>query len=190
MAYDKNEPKTGLITGISVFTVVLVVLVRYGMLSYFNILHDQEEAVKIATRGIWQVQELRASAAQRLSGGAMPIDQAMAAVAQGQRPAAVSPRASSDTAAMTGWMQMSHPLPTEMPQTEPPPPPPVAVPAVDADGGAPIGDGGLAAPGADAAVAPATAAAPTAAAPAVAPTAAPAAAPHAAEAHGADHGAH
>lgn len=196
MAYDKNEPKTGLITGISVFTVVLVVLVRYGMLSYFNILHDQEEAVKIATRGIWQVQELRANAAQRLSGGAMPIDQAMAAVAQGQRPAAVSPRASSDTAAMTGWMQMSHPLPTEMPQSEPMIPQPVAVdPATLGDGGAPIGDGGApVAPGADAAapaVAPvaAPAAAPTAA-PAAAPTAAPAAAPHAAEAHGAEHSAH
>jgi hypothetical protein len=123
MAYDKNEPKTALITGLSVFVVVSVVLVRYAVLSYFNIMHDQEESVKIASRGIWQLSEMRASAAQRLSGGAMPIDQAMAAVSQGQRPAAVSPRASSDTAAMTGWMQMAQPMPTEMPQNEAPPAP-------------------------------------------------------------------
>lgn len=179
MAYDRNEPKTTLITGLSVFVVVLVVLVRYAMMSYFNIMHDQEEQVKIATRGIWQLTEMRASAAQRLSGGAMPIDQAMAAVSQGQRPAAVSPRPSTDTAAMTGWMQMTRPLPTEMPQNEPPPPPPVDL---SVDGGA---AGDAAAPSADgaAAVAPANPAAVVA--PAATQPAAPAAQPaaHAAEAH-------
>jgi len=122
MAYDRNEPKTALITGLSVVVVVLVVLVRYGLLSYFNILHDQEEHVKVATRGIWQLMELRESASQRLSGGAMPIDQAMAAVSQGQRPSAISPRPSTDTAALTGWMLMPHELPTELPQTDPAPP--------------------------------------------------------------------
>ncbi|MFO0558597.1 MAG: hypothetical protein U0269_11315 [Polyangiales bacterium] len=186
MAYDRNEPKTTLITGLSVFVVVLVVLVRYAIMSYFNIMHDQEEQVKIATRGIWQLTEMRASAAQRLSGGAMPIDQAMAAVSQGQRPAAVSPRPSTDTAAMTGWMQMTRALPTEMPQNEPPPPPPVDL---SVDGGA---AGDAAAPAADGAavVAPANPAAvvaPAAAQPAApaAQPAAPAAQPaaHAAEAH-------
>jgi hypothetical protein len=182
MAYDKNEPKTALITGLSVFVVISVVLVRYAVLSYFNIMHDQEESVKIASRGIWQLTEMRASAAQRLSGGAMPIDQAMAAVAQGQRPAAVSPRASSDTAAMTGWMQMTQPMPTEMPQNEAPPPPPPVDPATLGDGGA--GEGGApagdaSAPSADAgAINPAAVAAPVAAAPVAA-------------AHGADtHAAH
>ena len=148
------------------FVVVSVVLVRYAGLSYFNIMHDQEESVKIASRGIWQLSEMRASAAQRLSGGAMPIDQAMAAVSQGQRPAAVSPRASSDTAAMTGWMQMAQPMPTEMPQNEAPPPPPPVDPATlgdggAAEGGAPAGD--ASAPSADAAaVNPAAVAAPAA----------------------------
>jgi hypothetical protein len=182
MAYDKNEPKTALITGLSVFVVISVVLVRYAVLSYFNIMHDQEESVKIASRGIWQLTEMRASAAQRLSGGAMPIDQAMAAVAQGQRPAAVSPRASSDTAAMTGWMQMTQPMPTEMPQNEAPPPPPPVDPATLGDGGA--GEGG--APAGDAS-------APTADAAAVNPAAvaAPVAAAPVAAAHGADtHAAH
>ncbi len=181
MAYDKNEPKTALITGLSVFVVISVVLVRYAVLSYFNIMHDQEESVKIASRGIWQLTEMRASAAQRLSGGAMPIDQAMAAVAQGQRPAAVSPRASSDTAAMTGWMQMTQPMPTEMPQNEAPPPPPPVDPATLGDGGA--GEGGApagdaSAPTADAgAINPAAVAAPVAAAPV--------AAAHAADTHAA-----
>jgi hypothetical protein len=159
MAYDRNEPKTTLITGLSVFVVILVVLVRYGLVSYFNIMHDQEAQVKVATRGIWQLAEMRAEAAQRLSGGAMPIDQAMAAVSQGQRPAAVSPRPSTDTAAMTGWMLMTRPLPTEMPQNEPAPPPPADV---SFHGGG--------------AVVPAPAAAPQPATP-------PSAAAHAAEAH-------
>lgn len=188
MAYDRNEPKTTLITGLSVFVVILVVLVRYAMLSYFNIMHDQEEQVKIATRGIWQLTEMRASAAQRLSGGAMPIDQAMAAVSQGQRPAAVSPRPSTDTAAMTGWMQMTQALPQELPRDIPAP-----TPAVDpmADGGV-MGDGAAmgdaAVPAADGAVAPAANPA-AVVAPAAAPAAQPAApaadphAAHAAEAH-------
>jgi hypothetical protein len=174
MAYDRNEPKTTLITGLSVFVVILVVLVRYALMSYFNIMHDQEEQVKIATRGIWQLTEMRASAAQRLSGGAMPIDQAMAAVSQGQRPAAISPRASTDTAAMTGWMQMTRQLPTEMPQNEAPPPPPVDL---SADGGAVGNAAGPAADGA-AMVAPAN---PAAAVVPAAQSAAPAA--HAAEVH-------
>jgi hypothetical protein len=145
MAYDRSEPKTGLITGLSVFVVVSVVLVRYGLVSYYDMMHDTETSVKVATRGIWQLNELRASAQQRLSGGAMPIDQAMAAIAQGQRPSAVSPRASTDTSAITGWMQNSQPLPREMPLTEPPPPPPPVDPATLGDGGAPVvGDGGAA----------------------------------------------
>lgn len=183
MAYDKNEPKTALITGLSVFVVVSVVLVRYAVLSYFNIMHDQEESVKIASRGIWQLSEMRASAAQRLSGGAMPIDQAMAAVAQGQRPAAVSPRASSDTAAMTGWMQMTQPLPTEIPQNEAPPPPPPVDPATLGDGGAAEGgapSGDASAPTAAAATNPVAVAAPAAA-----PAAPAAAAAHAADTHAA-----
>lgn len=181
MAYDRNEPKTTLITGLSVFVVILVVLVRYAMMSYFNIMHDQEEQLKIATRGIWQLTEMRASAAQRLSGGAMPIDQAMAAVSQGQRPAAVSPRPSTDTAAMTGWMQMTRALPTEMPQNEaPPPPPPVDL---SADGGA-MGD--AAAPVADGAAMPAAPANPAAAVAPAAQPAAPAAQPAAPAAHGAE----
>lgn len=164
MAYDKSEPKTPLITGLAVFVVVSVVLVRYGLVSYYDMMHDHEMAVKVATRGIWQLNELRTSSQQRLSGGAMPIDQAMAAIAQGQRPSAVSPRASTDTSAIAGWMQNTQPLPQEMPLVEPPPPPPPVDPATLGDGGAPVvGDGGPAATG-DASAAPATAAAPASAA--------------------------
>lgn len=188
MAYDKSEPKTGLITGLAVFVVVSVVLVRYGLVSYYDMMHDHEMALKVATRGIWQLNELRASSQQRLSGGAMPIDQAMAAIAQGQRPSAVSPRASTDTSAITGWMQNSQPLPQEIPLTEPPPPPPPVDPATLGDGGAPVVGDASAAP----ATAPTTAptAAPTTA-PATAPTAPTApAAPAAATAPAAHGGAH
>jgi hypothetical protein len=124
MAYDKHEPKTALITGLSVVVVLSVVLVRYALVGYFNMMHDEQEARKVATRGIWQLEELRASSAQRLSGGAMPIDQAMAAIAQGQRPSAISPQPSTDTSAITGWMQNSQPLPPELPLTDPRPEPP------------------------------------------------------------------
>jgi hypothetical protein len=182
MAYDRNEPKTALITGLSVFVVVSVVLVRYGLVSYFNIMHDQETGLKIASRGSWQIAELRAQASQRLTGGAMPIDQAMAAIAQGQRPAAVSPRpaATVDQAPMTGWSQMAQPLPTELAASEP-----VAAPApvvAPAPAGAP---GVPAVPGAPAAnVAPVAAPAVAGAVGAVAPAAAPA---HGAETAGAAH---
>jgi hypothetical protein len=176
MAYDRNEPKTGLITGLSVFVVVSVVLVRYGLVSYFNIMHDQETSLKIASRGSWQIAELRAQASQRLSGGAMPIDQAMAAIAQGQRPSAVSPRpaATVDQAPMTGWTQMALPLPTEMPATEPAP---IAAPTAPA--ATPDVTGATAAP-----TAPTAPAAPVGAVGAVAPANG---AGHGAETHGGAH---
>ncbi|MDP3276686.1 MAG: hypothetical protein Q8Q09_15920 [Deltaproteobacteria bacterium] len=135
MPHDKSDPKTPLITGLAVASVAAVVLIRLGLISYFNIIRDDEYVRKSAGRPAVQYVRLLGEANARLTGGAMPIDTAMAAIGQGQRPAAIAPRASTDMAALQGWMQMTHTLPTELPLVEaPPPPPPPPPPALNPDG--------------------------------------------------------
>jgi len=145
MAHDKTEPRTRLISALALFVVVCVVLVRYGLISYWNVMQDEEMDRKVNQRPAAQLLRLREDANRRLTGGAMPIDQAMTTIANGQRPAAIGPRPSTDMAPLTGWMQNVRPLPTEMPMAPPVTPEPLPVPEV-ADGGVP-GLEALTAPG-------------------------------------------
>jgi hypothetical protein len=137
MSFDKSEPKTRLISGLAVFTIVSLVLIRYGLISYWNVMRDEEMDRKVNQRPAAQLIRLRDEANQRLSGGAMPIDQAMSTIANGQRPAAISPRPSTDMAPLTGWMQSQQALPTEMPMSPPVSPAPLPTPEMMGDGGAP-----------------------------------------------------
>ncbi len=138
MAYDKTEPPTKLISGLAVASIVILVIARNGLTSYWNIMHDDEMNLKVNQRPAAQLIRLREEASQRLSGGAMPIDQAMSTIANGQRPAAISPRPSTDMAPLNGWTQSARTLPTEMPMSPPVAPTPLPTPEASADGGVPV----------------------------------------------------
>ena len=103
MATDKSEPKTGLIAGLSLFVVLSLVGVREGLKSYFISMHEAEVYVKVTGRPAQSLSRLHETEARRLQSGSVTIDQAMAQLASGPRPAGVEPRPSTDLAPLQGW---------------------------------------------------------------------------------------
>jgi hypothetical protein len=185
MAVDKTEPPIKVIITVAGLSLGILVTMRVFFVSYFNSAYDTRARANIdqALHGssyIWTAARVHTEEERRLS----RLQASMASVAQGQRAGAISPTASTDIAALTGWTLM----PREVPRP-PPPPAPVAPPVVAPDLGAlgtnaggPMG----VAPAAPAAAAPAAAApAPVAPAPVVPamPVAPAAVAPHAPGAH-------
>jgi hypothetical protein len=147
MAIDKSEPKVGLIFRIGLLVVALLIGIRALLNSYFDQIASAEESRKIGQIVPQPLINLRADEQQRLTGGPMPVEQAMQAlVARGRMGASpdIMPSASRDLGPMQGWSKM----PTEVPPMMMAPPPvadagaPAAAPA-DAgarpgtDGGAP-----------------------------------------------------
>ena len=130
MAFEKSEPKTGLIIQIAIVSVVSFVAVRYGVLSLYHQTVDAEYERKYANAGREQIEAHRAEADQKLAG----LAKAEGDYAKGGRganaqlaPAAV-PCESVDNDPAKGWNQ----LPTDF--TAKPCPTPDA--GVEGDGGA------------------------------------------------------
>jgi hypothetical protein len=96
-----------------------------------------------------KVAAVRAAEQQKLSSGAMPIDQAKRGLAQRGRAAfpKIAPKPSDDLSAMSGWMYQPG-FKTYEPRTPPPPPAEQAIAAADGAAAAPAGEG--AAPGTEA----------------------------------------
>ena len=153
MAVDKTEPPIKVIVTVGAISLGVLVAMRMFFVSYFNDSYEARSRAHIDAmlRGgsyVYTAGRVRADEARRLSG----LPAAMTAVAQGQRPGAISPTASADLAPLQGWTLM----PLEVPR-----PAPVAAPAP-----AVVAPAAAAAPAAPAPAAPAPAAAPAAAAPA------------------------
>jgi len=130
MAIDKSEPKVGLIFRIGLLVVGLLIGIRALLNSYFVEIASAEESRKIGQVVPQSLINLRADEEQRLTGGPMPVDQAMQAlVAKGRTGASpdIMPSASRDMGPMQGWSK----LPLEVP------PAMMAAPVDAADAGAP-----------------------------------------------------
>ena len=156
MAVDKTEPPIKVIITVAGLSLGILMTMRVFFVSYFNSAYDSRarENIDQALHGdsyIWTAARVRAEEERRLG----RLQASMASVAQGQRAGAISPAASTDIAALSGW--------TLMPREVPRPPAPVAPPVVEP--------------------APAPAPAPVAPAPVAPAPVAPPVAPHAPGAH-------
>lgn len=121
MAVDKTEPPIKVIVTVGAISLGVLVALRMFFVSYFNDSYEARSRAHIDTmlRGgsyVYTAGRVHPDEARRLSG----LPAAMTAVAQGQRPGAISPTASADLAPLQGWTLM----PLEVPR-----PPPVAAPA-------------------------------------------------------------
>jgi hypothetical protein len=138
MATDNTEPRDGLIIKVGVVAIVTVVVLRVALGSYFDRAIRTEELHKVGEAAADSLAHLRASEAQRLSAGAMPIAKAMDEwVKHGRTDPELAPSASHDLQPLQGWIKM----PADVPLFMSSPPPPVP----DADAGAdsgPAGDAG------------------------------------------------
>jgi hypothetical protein len=117
MAFDKSEPRVGLIFQIGLFAVVILVGIRGALISYFDDITSGEQHRKIGMVVPTALNNLHADEDQRLKGGPMPIDQAMQTiVAKGRMGASpdIMPSASKDLAPMQGWMKMPNEVPAQM----------------------------------------------------------------------------
>jgi hypothetical protein len=139
MAFDKSEPRVGLIFQIGIFAVIILVVIRTALVSYFDSMWTDEQHRKVGLSSPTALINLRADEDKRLKGGTMPIDQAMAAiVSKGRMNASpdIAPSASRDIAPLQGWQK----LPSEVPGPMMAPPPAesaTAAPEAAPDAGAP-----------------------------------------------------
>jgi hypothetical protein len=141
MAFDKSEPRVGLIFQIGIFAVIILVVIRAALVSYFDSMWSDEQHRKVGMASPTALINLRADEDKRLKGGAMPIDQAMAAmVAKGRMNASpdIVPSASRDLAPLQGWQKMPSQVPGPM-MAAPPAESATAAPEPSApDGGASV----------------------------------------------------
>lgn len=143
MATDNSPPRLKLIVTIGVITIVTLVGLNFVLNSYYAIMSDEAQTEK--QQQPVALQEHRQAEQAALTGAKMPIDQAMAQLAKGNREGLVTPQQSDDLGPMTGW--------SKLPKHAPEPILGAAGPeagdagAEAADGGAASADGGLAADG-------------------------------------------
>lgn len=108
MAAENSEPRSTLVFQLGVFSIVAIVVVRFGLSTFFSMSMDEEYARKVGEHRNEQLTALKEDAKKALSSGPMPIDRAMQMVASSSRQAlgdSIAPRSSDDTAALVGWSQ-------------------------------------------------------------------------------------
>jgi hypothetical protein len=137
---------------IATITVVTLVSLDFVFKSYYAMMTDEATREKLSPTT--DKDEVHKAEQAALTNAAMPIDQAMAQFAKGQRAESITPQQSEDMAPLTGWSKLPKPLPT------PPPMGAAGAPhdehsvmgdagaAMAGDGGVPLvaGDAGAAAP--------------------------------------------
>lgn len=110
MATDNTPPRLKLIVTITVIAVTTLVAIDFATKSYFAMMTDEAKHEKAAPTRDKDEQAKAETVA--LTGGAMPLDQAMGQIARGARPDPITPQASDDVGAVTGWSKLPHPAPT------------------------------------------------------------------------------
>jgi hypothetical protein len=125
MATDKTEPPVKTILLIGSIAIGGLIGSEYLFQSYFNSMYGAEQQAQIyGVRSDLLVRTRDRDNEHLRNGNPVPIDQAMAMVARGDRPQAVVPQPSVDYAAMTGWTQMPREFNPAPIVASPPPPPP------------------------------------------------------------------
>jgi hypothetical protein len=105
--YDDSPPRNGTIFFYTVLTVFLLVLVKILLDSYFAKMMDTEVHDKILTRGMEEVQAMRASEKEKLEQG-VSIEAAMKAVSQRGRTGIpeLMPKKGEGMAPIEGWREL------------------------------------------------------------------------------------
>jgi len=101
MAIDNTPPRLKLIVTIAVITVITLIGIDFVLKSYYAMMTDQAQREKLAPTT--DKDELHKAETVALTSGSMPIQKAMAAVAEGERPALITPQQPDDLGPMTGW---------------------------------------------------------------------------------------
>jgi hypothetical protein len=117
MAIDNTPPRLKLIVTIAAITVITLIGISFATQSYYAYMSDEAKHEKIApTRDKDEQHKAEATAFNQAG---MPIDQAMAQIAKGARPEAITPTpgAPEDVGPMTGWSKLPHPAPTTLIRT-------------------------------------------------------------------------
>ncbi|MCL2724903.1 MAG: hypothetical protein FWD69_10760 [Polyangiaceae bacterium] len=101
MATDNSPPRLKLLVTIGVITVVTLVALNLVLRGYYAHMSDEARHAKMApTTGL---DDHRKSEMAILAGSKVPMDQAMAQLARGQRDNLIAPQQSDDLGPMTGW---------------------------------------------------------------------------------------
>lgn len=117
MAVEPIGVRNGRVLGVGIGAVVILVVTRMCLTTYFTMMTDREFATKRVAGGVERIHAFRAEEGKALDKGQVPLDRAMASAANRQR--AVDPKPSTDNAAIDGWKE----LPKEPPPGWPLPPP-------------------------------------------------------------------
>lgn len=137
MAIDNTPPRLKLIVTIAAITVVTLIGVNFALVSYFSVMTDAAQREKIAPTT--EKDEQKKAEELALTKAAMPLDEAMALIAKGERPEAIAPHPSDDLGPVTGWSKMPRPAPQPHAAATP-----VGAAAVDAGAASHAADAGAA----------------------------------------------
>jgi hypothetical protein len=124
---DQSDPRVGLIFQVGVLSIITLIAIHTVLGSYFDRMNRGEIQRKVGVPEA--LMSLRADEKQRLTAGAMPIDQAMQLLASKGRMNAspdIVPSASKDVAPLQGWTKLPGQVPPAMTAPPAPPPPPPA----------------------------------------------------------------
>lgn len=113
MAIDNTPPKLKLIITIGVIVVVTLVGLNFVFTSYMAYMSDMAYREKLdrASKAPSDLQAQHDAEKNAFAKAKMPLDQAMKQVAAGSRDPSITPQASEDTGALTGWTKLPRPLP-------------------------------------------------------------------------------
>lgn len=112
MAIDNTPPRLRLIVTIAVIVIVTLLGLNFVLDSYYAVMTDQARFEKLAPTTARD--DARTAEAAALTGGKMPIAQAMAQL-KGARSEAIEPKPSDDMGAMTGWSKLPKQAPLPVP---------------------------------------------------------------------------
>lgn len=110
MATDNTPPRLKLIATIAVITVITLIGIDFVLQSYFAMMTDEAQRVKLAPTT--EREELHKAEQAALTNAAVPLDRAIAEIGKAERPAMIAPEQSEDLGPMTGWTKLPKPAPT------------------------------------------------------------------------------
>lgn len=129
MATDRTEPRTKLIVGIALLSIVSLLFLRWGFVAYYQHMVDEQEQWNVRNYRSGLLAELRERAERDLTQSPLPINEAMAMIARGARPESIEPRPSNDLDPLRGWSVRPNPAYPETPWPGVHPIPQALVPA-------------------------------------------------------------
>ncbi len=106
MGYEKTPPANKLIIATAVGSSVFLLGLIPFFHSYFNQMVEEEHYAKYIDVPNAQFDAVEEAQSGNLASGSPSIEEAMALVASGQRPALIAPKESGNLAALEGWNKM------------------------------------------------------------------------------------